>query len=90
MRLYAAVQVGCTLILLIVLLFPARYSRGPDVAIVVGFYALAKVFELLDKPIFRIDRHLVSGHTLKHLAAAEAGYWLLQMLKKRQRAVPQA
>lgn len=83
LRFYAAVQVWSTLVLLIVLLFPARYSRGSDLAIVVGFYALAKVLELLDKPIFHAG-HLVSGHTLKHLAAAAAGYWLLRMLQKRQ------
>ncbi len=69
--------------MLIVLLFPARYTRGSDVAIVVGFYALAKVFESADKLIFRFG-HIVSGHTLKRLAASAAGYWLLRMLQKRQ------
>ena len=44
---------------------------------------LAKALELLDKPIFRAG-HLVSGHTLKHLAAAAAGYWILRMVQKRQ------
>lgn len=83
LRFYAAVQVGSALVLLIVPLFPARYSRGSDLAIIVGFYALAKVLELLDKPIFRAG-HLVSGHTLKHLAAAAAGNWILRMLQKRQ------
>jgi ceramidase len=84
LRFYAAVQAYSALVLLIVLLFPARYSRGADLAIIVGFYALAKVLELLDKPIFIHTGHLVSGHTLKHLAAAAAGYWLLRMLQKRQ------
>jgi hypothetical protein len=49
----------------------------------VGLYALAKVLEGLDKPIFRAGQ-FVSGHTLKHLAAAAAGYWLLRMLRVRQ------
>ena len=84
LRFYAAVQAYSALVLLIVLLFPARYSRGSDLAIIVGFYVLAKVLELLDKPIFFHTGHLVSGHTLKHLAAAAAGYWLLRMLQKRQ------
>jgi len=44
---------------------------------------LAKVLELLDRPIFELG-HVVSGHTLKHLAAAAAGYWILRMLVKRQ------
>jgi hypothetical protein len=34
-----------------------------------GFYVLAKAFEALDRQIFQLG-HLVSGHTLKHLAAA--------------------
>lgn len=87
-RFYAAVQVSSTLVLLIVLLFPARYSRGSDVAIVVGFYALAKLFESADQYIFRFG-HLVSGHTLKHLAASAAGYWLLRMLQIREIVVKQ-
>jgi hypothetical protein len=83
LRFYAAVQGYSALVLLIVLLFPPRYTRGYDLAIIVGFYALAKALETLDKPIFSIA-HLVSGHTLKHLAAAAAGYWLLRMLQLRR------
>jgi hypothetical protein len=44
---------------------------------------LAKILELFDKPVFRA-LHIVSGHTLKHLAAAAAGYCILRMLKKRK------
>lgn len=84
LRFYAAVQVSCTLMLLLVLIFPARYTRGSDIAVVVGLYALAKILETADKAIFQADAGLVSGHTLKHLAAAGAGYWLLRMLRKRQ------
>ena len=83
LRFYAAMQVGVTLVLLLVLLFPARYTRGSDLGIVVGLYALAKVFELFDKPVFHATRW-ISGHTVKHLAAAAAGYWLLRMLQKRK------
>jgi len=59
---------------------PQRYTRGSDLAIVVGFYALAKVLETFDTPIFAAGR-IVSGHTLKHLAAAAAGYCILRMLQ---------
>jgi hypothetical protein len=83
LRFYAAVQAYSAVVLLIALLFPSRYSRGSDFAVVVGFYALAKTLELLDKAIFGLG-HFVSGHTLKHLAAAGAGYWILRMLQKRQ------
>jgi hypothetical protein len=83
LRLYAAVQVYSALVLLLALLLPRRYTRGSDLAIVVGFYALAKALEALDKPIFAAG-HIVSGHTLKHLAAAAAGYCILHMLQRRR------
>jgi hypothetical protein len=82
LRLYAAVQVYSILILLLLLLFPAKYTRGSDFAVVVGFYVLAKILEESDRQVFALG-HMVSGHTLKHLAAAAAGYWILRMLKKR-------
>jgi hypothetical protein len=83
LRFYAAVQTYSALVLLLGLAFPKRYTRTSDLAVVVGFYALAKALESLDKPIFAVG-HIVSGHTLKHLAAAAAGYWILRMLRKRQ------
>ena len=83
LRFYAAVQVYAILVLLLLLLFPAKYTRGSDFAVVVGFYVLAKILEESDRQVFALG-HLVSGHTLKHLAAAAAGYWILRMLQKRE------
>lgn len=82
LRFYAAVQVYAILILLLALLLPPKYSRGSDFAVVVGFYVLAKILEETDRQVFAMG-HIVSGHTLKHLAAAAAGYWILRMLLKR-------
>ena len=82
LRFYAAVQVYAILILLLALLLPAKYSRGSDFAVVVGFYVLAKILEETDRQVFAMG-HIVSGHTLKHVAAAAAGYWILRMLLKR-------
>jgi len=86
LKLYAAVQVYAILILLLALLLPPKYTRGSDFAVVVGFYALAKLLEETDRQVFSIG-HIVSGHSLKHLAAAAAGYWILRMLRKRQRVL---
>jgi hypothetical protein len=83
LRFYAALQVYSALVLLLALFLPRRYTRGSDLAIVVAFYALAKVLETFDRPIFAAA-HIVSGHTLKHLAAAAAGYCILRMLQKRR------
>jgi hypothetical protein len=86
LRFYAAVQVYAILILLLALLLPANYTRGPDFVIVVGFYALAKILEEGDRQVFAVG-HIVSGHTLKHVAAAAAGYWIVRMLEKRRELV---
>lgn len=83
LRLYAAVQVYAILVLLLLLLVPAKYTRGSDFAVVVGFYVLAKILEEADRQVFTLG-HIVSGHTLKHLAAAAAGYWILRMLQHRE------
>jgi hypothetical protein len=83
LRFYATVQAGSILVLLLALLLPARYTRGSDFAVVVGFYVLAKILETADRQVFELG-HIVSGHTLKHLSAAAAGYWILRMLKRRR------
>lgn len=87
LRLYAAVQVYSILVLLLLLLVPAKYTRGSDFAVVVGFYVLAKILEEADRQVFA-PGHIVSGHTLKHLAAAAAGYWILRMLRHRESCRP--
>jgi hypothetical protein len=84
LRFYAAVQVYAVLILPVLLLLPPRYTRGSDFAVVFCFYVLAKIFETWNRGIFSIDRYTISGHTLKHLAAGAAGFWILRMIKKRQ------
>ncbi len=70
-------------ILLMMYLYPPRYTRSLDIAGALGFYALAKVLEVLDVQIFQLGG-IVSGHTLKHLAAALAPFWILRMLERRE------
>jgi len=89
LRLYAFVQFGSLLILLLLIaLFPARYTRTRDLGYSLALYALAKLFEYGDRPIFALLR-VVSGHTLKHVAAAVSAYWIVRMLRLR-RAIQQA
>jgi hypothetical protein len=84
LRLYLMVQFyTLVLVLLILWLFPARYTRGSDLVIAMGFYVLAKVLEILDRPIYRLGG-IVSGHTLKHLAAAIGIYWIFRMVARRR------
>jgi len=83
LRFYMAVQVYAVLALFAAMLLPARYTRGSDLLIVAGFYVLAKICETADHQIFSVG-HLVSGHTLKHISAGAAGFWILGMLQKRR------
>lgn len=83
LRPYALVQFGSMLaILLLIVLFPPRYTRTSDLVASFAIYGLAKVFEAADRPIFALG-HIVSGHTLKHLTAALSAYWILRMLRAR-------
>jgi hypothetical protein len=84
LRFYAAVQVYAVLVLPVLLLLPPRYTRGADFLVIFGFYVLAKVFETEDRRIFGLTGRVVSGHTLKHLAAGAAGFWILRMLARRR------
>jgi len=87
LRLYFMVQFYTLLLILLILwLFPARYTRGADLPIAMGFYVLAKLFEVLDRQVFNLG-HIVSGHTLKHLAAALGVYWIFRMLARRRAVV---
>jgi hypothetical protein len=83
LRFYAAVQLYSLLALLAALLLPPRYTQGSYVLVVAGLYVLAKLSEAADRRIFSLG-HLISGHTLKHLAAGTAGFCILRMLQKRQ------
>ena len=83
LRFYVAVQIYAVLALFAALLLPARYTRGSDLLVVAGLYVLAKICETADHQIFSAG-HLVSGHTLKHLYAGAAGFWILRMLQKRR------
>jgi hypothetical protein len=88
LRPYALAQFGSLLVLLLLIaLFPPRYTRTSDLGIALAFYALAKVLEAADKPIFAAG-HIVSGHTLKHLAAALSTYWILRILRLRAPLAP--
>ncbi len=85
LRLYYFVQFYPMLALsLLLLLLPPRYTRTSDLFIALGWYVLAKGCEHLgDKAIYALG-HLVSGHTLKHLAAAAGAYWVLRILQTRR------
>ena len=66
---------------------PSRYSRGNDLYWIFGAYLAAKVLEFFDREVLAFG-HLVSGHALKHVAAAIAGVVVCRMLWLRRLEVP--
>ncbi|MBS0322015.1 MAG: alkaline phytoceramidase [Proteobacteria bacterium] len=81
---YAIVQ-GYAMVMLVLLttLYPSRYTRGSDLYAVFAWYVVAKLCETFDGEILTALGGTVSGHTLKHLAAAMAGYVVARMLARR-------
>ncbi len=71
------------LLALIIGMFRPRYSGTIYLAIAFGFYVAAKIFEEFDYSIYRHLGRLVSGHSLKHVTAAIACYWIFKMLQTR-------
>ena len=83
LRLYFLVQYGSLLVvLLLVLLYRAQRPGSGYVIGALGAYAFAKCLEVADEPIFALGR-IVSGHTLKHVAAACAVACLVAMIRRR-------
>jgi hypothetical protein len=84
LRLYAWVQFFPLLALpLLLLLFPPKYTCSYYWLIAAGFYALAKLLEHFDGAVYSAAS-MVSGHTLKHLAAATACYVILRYFQVRK------
>ena len=71
------------ILLLLTVLTPSRYTRGDDLYWVFAWYVFSKVLEYFDWRIYAAG-HLVSGHTLKHLAAALAAVPVCLMLTRRR------
>lgn len=84
LRLYGVVQAFPALMLILLpLFFRSRYTRGGLLAYVVVFYVVAKVCELFDRQVYAATQQLVSGHSLKHIAAAAASMAIVAWLRAR-------
>jgi Ceramidase len=84
LRLYAWVQFfPCLALPLIFLLFTPKFSGTIYWLIAAMLYALAKLFEFYDSAIYSAGS-ILSGHTLKHFAAAAACGVILRYFQKRR------
>lgn len=84
LRFYALVQFYPMLAIpLMALLFPAKYSHGRMLAWLAFWYGLAKLLEHYDAEVFELLRRVISGHSLKHVAAAMALAAVADLLRRR-------
>jgi hypothetical protein len=84
LRLYAWMQFfPFVAVVLLFLFYPPKYSGTYYWIIGGALYALAKFFEFFDHAIFSAG-HVLSGHTLKHLAAAAACFAILRYFQRRR------
>jgi Ceramidase len=79
---YGVLQGYSVVVLLLLARQPSRYTRGNDLYWIFAGYVIAKLLETFDRPLLALGE-LVSGHTLKHVAAALAALVVCRMLYLR-------
>ncbi|MBI2748883.1 MAG: hypothetical protein HYX43_05935 [Burkholderiales bacterium] len=79
---------GMALIVVLALRQPVAGAWGMPLAAVITWYALAKVLELGDHLVFDLTQGLISGHTLKHIAAALAAWPVIMLMHNGAQARP--
>lgn len=79
---------GMVLIVLLALRPPVAGAWGLPLLAVIAWYALAKALELGDHGVFDLTQGLVSGHTLKHVAAALAAWPVISLVHNGAQARP--
>jgi hypothetical protein len=84
LRFYGLVQfLPMLLVPMMLFLFPSQFRGALNLAWAVVWYAVAKLCEHFDSQIFSVTG-AISGHTLKHLFAALALYFVLRMVQTRR------
>lgn len=73
-------------VVLVLALLPGRYTHRRYLAYALACYTAAKLFELGDRELMHWTGGLVSGHVMKHLAAA-AGVWFFYVMLRERRAL---
>jgi Ceramidase len=85
LRLYAWVQFfPCVVLPLMFWLLAPKFTGTMYWFAAAGLYLLAKVLEYADAAIFSATGNVMSGHALKHLAAAGACYAIYLAFTRRQ------
>lgn len=84
LRPYGLVQfLSLALIVYMLVAYRSKYTQAHLYWVGLGWYALAKVCEHFDQVIYEWTG-VVSGHSLKHVAAAVGFFWLAAMIGRRR------
>lgn len=85
LRPYGLVQfLSLALIVYMLVAFRGRHGDDRMFWVGLGWYALAKLCEHFDAAIFAATGEVVSGHSLKHVAAAIGFFWIAAMIARRR------
>lgn len=85
LRPYGLVQfLSLALISYMLVAYRSKYTHPHMYWVGLGWYALAKVCEHFDGAIHEGTGRVVSGHSLKHVAAAVGFFWLAGMIARRR------
>jgi len=85
LRAYAITQFGGLLaMVMLLIMWPARYTRQGDLVWVLICYIVAKLLEFTDISVFEVSQQLISGHTLKHYISGIGAVILVYHLHRRE------
>lgn len=79
---WAIVQFGGIALILWLAYLPKRAELPLKLFVLIGWYALAKLLEAQDEAVFHLTHEIISGHSLKHIAACMAAWPVIAALKK--------
>ncbi len=88
LRLYGLIQYFPIFAIPLILIFFPRYTYTSPVPIfwALAWYIVAKLCEYFDLGILNLLSNYVSGHTLKHITATIAAFYILQMLTNSKKS----
>ncbi len=79
---WAVVQFGGIALIFWLATLPRRAGQALNLWALIAWYALAKLLEAQDEAVFQLTQGIVSGHSLKHIAASLAAVPVIAALKK--------
>ena len=64
-------------------LYKSTFKQWKEVGVIFLLFAIARLFEKFDTETYNFLNEIISGHSLKHLFMAGAGYEIVVLLRHR-------